>query len=235
MNPATRVMIARLNELAAQGMTYAEAAAAIEAPYEYVARYANQYAIPLKKLNWGSGVKRTSDPRSEEMKALYGSGQTLIQIGGKYGITRERVRQIMTKYHGVRAKDGGRAISACQMKKAFAKKRDERCQRRFGCSYKDYREIVLFPGKPTYAFGQQKKNAQARCIPWELTLSQWWKTWQQSGHWRDRGRTLGKFGMCRLNDIGPYAVDNVYIATGTENIQDYYVNRRAADLAEAAA
>jgi hypothetical protein len=48
MTPATRLMVAHLTELAARGLTYAEAAWEIDAPYRYVARIAKQYGIPFQ-------------------------------------------------------------------------------------------------------------------------------------------------------------------------------------------
>ena len=35
------------------------------------------------------------------------------------------------------------------------------------------------------------------------------------GNWEERGRGHG-YQMCRVRDAGPYAVNNVYIATGPE-------------------
>jgi hypothetical protein len=105
-------------------------------------------------------------------------------------------------------------------------------QRAWGCSYSDYRSILAHKDQPNHAFSMQRKNAERRGIDWELSLSQWWKVWEQSGHWNERGRGAG-YCMCRLNDTGPYAIDNVYIATGIENMRDYWVNKRSV-LAEPA-
>ncbi len=232
MNAATRMLVAKLNSLAEQGMTYMEAAGEVGATYGSVANYARRYDIPLKLLQRGRKLV-TSDARSEAMRLLYADGQTLEQIGAQYGITRERVRQIMTKYHGIRAKDGGKTAVVRKARAAFVKKRDGRMMKLWGCSYKQYREILKAPGRPTYSFSQQRKNAQQRGIGWELTLWQWWMCWQQSGHWAGRGRGRAH-QMCRLNDVGPYSVDNVYIASGTENMQDFWVNKRAADAQVAA-
>lgn len=167
------------------------------------------------------------------MRAQYVAGQTLEQIGERYSITRERVRQIITKHYGIRAKDGGKAEVARKNRQAFQKKRDARMMKCWGCTYKQYRSILKRPDQPTYAFSQQRKSAGQRGIGWELNLWQWWKIWEHSGHWAERGRGHG-YGMCRLNDVGPYAADNVYIGTGVENVQDYWVNKRAADTLVAA-
>ena len=48
MNPPTRLMFTTLTQLAARGLSYAEAAWEIDAPYRYVARFAKQYGIPFQ-------------------------------------------------------------------------------------------------------------------------------------------------------------------------------------------
>lgn len=71
---------------------------------------------------------------------------------------------------------------------------------------------------PLRAFGHQRQAARnKRGIAWELTLPQWWKIWQDSGHWQDRGIGRG-YMMCRKGDLGPYAVGNVFIGPGVENL-----------------
>lgn len=232
MNPSTRLMVAKLNDLAALGMTYVEAAAEVGAAYSCVASYVRRYKIPLRQLPRGRPCVN-ADARSLDMLELYKTGQTLIQIGEKYGITRERVRQILTKYHGTRREDGGQCEQARKKRKEFQRKREARAHKVWGCGYREYKRILKHEGKPTYAYWMQRRNAITRKIGWELNLWQWWKTWEQSGHWKDRGRGKG-FCMCRLNDVGPYSVDNVYIATGSENMQDYWVNRHASELEAAA-
>lgn len=232
MNPATRMMVQKLNALAEQGMGYQQAADELGVTYFYVASYAKRFGIPLMQLRRGRKLG-APDARSEEMRLLYIAGQTLQVIGDKFGITRERVRQILTKHYGIRSKDGGQSAIARKARAAFAKKRDARLIRRFGCDYKQYRALLKRPDKPTYAFTAQCRNARSRDIGWELSLWQWWKIWEQSGHWPDRGVGHG-YCMCRMNDTGPYAADNVYIGTNIENIQDYWINKRASETLEAA-
>lgn len=171
----------------------------------------------------GPKPKTAPDAREERMRALYLDGATLAAIGKEYGITRERVRQLLTKYYGIRAPDGGCAERARRSKQRLDRKREARAQKSFGCSYREYQTILNHPDRPTKAFWCQRRNATTREIGWELNLWQWWSIWQKSGHWPERGRGRG-YQMCRLNDVGPYSVDNVYIATGVENIQDYWAD-----------
>lgn len=229
MNPATRLMVEKLKHLAESGLSYREAAEELGATYHCIASYANKYNIPFRHLKRGRPAEGP-DERSSDMRLLYEQGQTLEQIGRRYGITRERVRQIMTKHYGTRAANGGKAEITRQVRRARFKHRNDRSLKVWGCSYRDYRKLVKHPDKPTYAYWAQRKNAVHRGIGWELNLWQWWKTWEQSGHWGERGRGRG-YGMCRLNDTGPYSVDNIYIATGVDNIRDYWINKRSAEIA----
>lgn len=60
-------------------------------------------------------------------------------------------------------------------------------------------------------FYEHRQNARRRNIEFNLTYDEWMNIWIQSGYWEQRGRAKGKYVMCRNNDIGPYAVGNVYI------------------------
>jgi len=53
-----------------------------------------------------------------------------------------------------------------------------------------------------------------------LTFEQWLTIWNNSGKLSERGRGSSKFCMCRVNDIGAYEVENVFIGTGRENVRD---------------
>jgi hypothetical protein len=158
------------------------------------------------------------------MAELYRSGVTLNDIGLQYGITRERVRQIITKYHGLRAKHGGAHKAAKKNRIAFNAKRDAHSIARWGCPYSQY-VMLRDLQKPTRAYAAQRRNSIRRGIEWKLTLWQWWCVWQDSGFWEQRGRGNG-YQMCRIGDQGPYSVGNVYIATGAQNMRNYWAHVR---------
>lgn len=226
MKYATRLVVAALTEMARKGYTYEQAAAETGMTYFSVGQYARKYLIPLVLKPRGKPASGPDD-RSERMAAMYREGKTLVEIGAEFSVTRERVRQILTGQYGITASDGGARVRALAARKEFARKRDKRCLKKWGCNYQTYRSILKHKDQPTYAYWQQRRNAIERGIGWELTLWQWWQIWDKSGRWNERGRGHG-YCMCRLNDTGPYAVDNVYIATGAENMQDHWVLRRAA-------
>lgn len=222
MNFASKLVVENLQSFAASGFTMEETSIEIGEPYDFVARYARKYGIKFLR----SGLAR-ADERSQQMAALYRDGKTLVEIGNIFNLTRERVRQIISKHHGITAKNGGKCVRAKKRRIISQAKRDASALRKWGCTWSQYQMLRQLK-KPTRAFSEQKRNAKARGIEWHLTLWQWWMIWQDSGHWEDRGRTLGKYGMCRYGDKGPYSVDNVYIATCTQNIQDYYAFGREA-------
>ena len=73
--------------------------------------------------------------------------------------------------------------------------------------------------KPFYKYRIHRQNARARGIPFRLTFEQWWRIWQRSGKWKQRGKIdeRGKRGrgycMARPGDQGAYEVwqrDDLY-------------------------
>lgn len=211
-NPKPQVAIIEdLKSLAASGFTMSEAAAELELSYVYVARLAREQDLKFLR----SGLALVAPVRVQQMVALYRSGKTLNDIGQQYGLTRERVRQLMTKFYGIRAPDGGIHKTAEVNRGKFEAKRNARSLRKWGCNFDQY-VLLRDMYKPTRAYASQRQNAAKRGVGWELNLWQWWSIWQQSGKWAQRGRGQG-YMMCRKGDLGPYAVDNVFIATGPEN------------------
>lgn len=159
--------------------------------------------------------RATITPRTQQMAAMYQTGKTLQQIGDHFAVTRERVRQIITRFHGLSRLHGGIAIAAKDRKLAMETERDNRCFAKWGCCWNDYVALRDLK-KPTRAYSAQRKNAGVRGIEWRFTLWEWWTVWQQSGRWDQRGRGQG-YVMCRKGDTGPYSADNVYIATAAQN------------------
>ena len=66
-------------------------------------------------------------------------------------------------------------------------------------------------------FRQQRSNARLRGKEFKLTPEQWWKIWQESGHWDERGKGRDKYCMARFGDLGAYEVGNVEIVTNRSN------------------
>lgn len=212
----------QLRDLVAAGLPVSKAAASVGICRPTAAKYVGRDFQPVICREHGP------DSRSVRMAAMYQSGMTLEEIGRQYGVTRERVRQIIKKHHGLNAKLGGIQVRAQEKRRRKAVEQDAAFLTDYGCTKEQWREIrdlgkrEQAAGKgmyrtPLYAFRQQRQAAKTRGIGWELSLWQWWSIWRTSGHWEQRGRGQG-YVMCRKGDSGPYAVGNVFIATARENI-----------------
>ena len=76
---------------------------------------------------------------------------------------------------------------------------------------------------PKGQFSIQKRKAKRRKIEWLLSFEDWFSIWMKSGQWDNRGMSAQSFCMCRLNDTGPYAVENVRIDTMRNNSKENYL------------
>jgi hypothetical protein len=162
--------------------------------------------------------------RATEMAEKYRAGMTLQELGDYYGITRERVRQLMTETFGITAKDGGVAKRTEAKAKAAKARRELKFMRQYGMSEKRLRKVQGDIPRSSYrgpmrAFTQQRANASLRGIGWNLTFAEWWSIWDESGKWDERGRD--GYVMARHGDTGPYAVGNVKIIHAGQNQSEY--------------
>lgn len=217
--------VSSVENLAAQGMTRQEAAASLGVDAHLVGRTAREHEIEFIHAS----TKSVDQQRAEAMAAMYRAGKTLEDIGQVYGITRERVRQIIAKEHSISAEDGGQAVRAKLDRNRKRAASEAECYSKHGCSrqqLKDLRTLgrtMVLDGAcrertPIGAFSRQRCNAKKRGIAWTLTLWDWWTIWQESGHWDERGRTGGSYVMCRFADNGAYEIGNVYVATQRHNL-----------------
>lgn len=174
----------------------------------------------------------------EKLAALYRAGKTLAQIGAMYGVTRERVRQIIGKF-GMAAKDGGVRVQSSARKSQrlaqLAARWNPRYERIYGCDYETVLRLNGARGQKRGTLGEryhsQRHCAAQRGIGWELSFPEWLVIWELSGHLHERGRGSGKYVMARKGDDGPYAVGNVYITTCNENARAYQSRRHGIDYA----
>jgi DNA-binding CsgD family transcriptional regulator len=171
--------------------------------------------------------------RQVRMVDLYKSGQTQDQIGRMYGITRERVRQIIKKV-GVVGKDGGATVKSQRNKEWKDKRRafrlDQSYMRIYGCTYAEFEAMGWEPkekrkGGLAWAYRYQKHNASLRSIPWRFSIVSWYAVWVESGKLSERGRSGDSYVMARYSDTGPYSPANVYITTLRDNSRDYQAHR----------
>lgn len=78
---------------------------------------------------------------------------------------------------------------------------------------------------PLGRYRRQKANAERRHIPWDFTFESWWKIWQDSGKWEQRGQTRDSYCMSRINDEGHYCPENVEIKTLSANTLEHLSSR----------
>jgi len=172
----------------------------------------------LTRIEKRKNLKR----RDRKFIKLFKSGKTLAEIGIEFSVTREYVRQRL-KANKIRRDQGGQTL------KIFVKISDRlknhshkssRISHYYGCVEEFIELLGGRKGWPACAFKDQKYNAKVRKIEWELTFPEWWRIWQDSGKWEQRGLGSGKYVMSRVCDTGPYSIDNVRIITHNENAKE---------------
>lgn len=173
--------------------------------------------------------------RNQDIIAAFREGKTLQQIGTQYGVTRQRVQQILRRY-GIKRMDGGKSLQKRLARAARLEKKNRMCLEKHGMTWPAYRRLQMI-GKgmmkagarreitPIGAFTQQRQNAATRGIDWKLKLGEWWEIWTLSGKWAMRGKLEGHYVMARKGDEGPYAVGNVEIKTSSDNHREYLAKR----------
>jgi hypothetical protein len=66
-------------------------------------------------------------------------------------------------------------------------------------------------------YQRHKAHSKERNVTFLITFEEWCYVWEQSGKWELRGRGAGKYVMSRYGDVGPYAIDNVFIQLNEDN------------------
>src|SRR4051812_39767572 len=84
------------------------------------------------------------------------------------------------------------------------------------------------PAEAAKAFDAQARAARQRGIAFDFTLAEWWRWWSADDRWSRRGRGRDRLVMARRGDAGPYATDNVYCCTFSENLKHVDPERRRA-------
>jgi hypothetical protein len=150
-------------------------------------------------------------------------GRSFVDIAGDLGISRERVRQIASRF-GITGRDRLRREAVIREKSRIqeASRRSQARADRRGLSVSEYQKIAAMPyPTPFDKHKEQKRHARDRGIPWLFVdFGEWWDVWALSGKWDQRGRHAMDYVMSRVDDLGPYSKDNVRIVTASENISN---------------
>lgn len=164
----------------------------------------------------------TTAQRDTDIINLYKNGHTLQEIGDNYGLSKQRVSQIL-KVLGVSRQEGGAALRAATALAKHNAQRDAKYRNHWGHSFEEHRKLLrLSRSKSKYctpigAFCNQRRSAKQRGIPWYLTFSEWWSVWEGSGKWHWRGRGQQGYVMSRKGDVGAYELNNVFIQQSIMN------------------
>lgn len=149
--------------------------------------------------------------RNSKMEAMFSDGRTMQEIGLHLGLSRQRVHQVLAE-RGFDTSEGGAKVAWAQRRADIDAERERACHERHGCSREELRAI-----KPSarLAFRKQREHVQRKGIVFALKLGEWWMLWQQSGHWKQRGRARNKYVMTRRAD-GPLSAANALICKLSE-------------------
>lgn len=155
--------------------------------------------------------------RTERMASMYRQGVTLEKIGQQFGISRQRVNQLLKRV-GINKDSGGASVPA----RHKHQKKEASLHARFMAKYGQPPEVVreLQKARITHAYSQQRQSASNRGIDWNLDFASWFSIWKTSGKLHLRGKGKGKYVMSRIRDDGAYELGNVHIQLATENSRE---------------
>ncbi|WP_312836384.1 sigma factor-like helix-turn-helix DNA-binding protein [Comamonas sp.] len=208
---------ARMTEFADQGMSPAEIAAALNVRVTTVYLWARSSGLQLKRSKRAGGIGSRHPERDTKMVAMFRQGVTLAKIGAQFGLSRERVRQILKRI-GVCAEEGGIARNAASRRESACAKREAYWLGKYGLPFAVVKQLQQ--DGVTKGFQDHKRNSAARGIPFHLTFIDWLSVWQASGKLDQRGRGKGKYVMSRIRDDGAYELGNVHVQLATENSRE---------------
>lgn len=169
-------------------------------------------------------AKQPPSERDYQIKDAYKPGVTLQEVGDQFGISRERVRQVLEYRFGIssRPKFSRKAVGPERRKR-----QEEDYLRVYGMSYQAHRQHVYEYGrKPYRAYTVQRCAAAQRGIEWKFNFAGWFAFWLSSGKWSERG--LDGYVMSRIGDKGPYSLENCRIVTNGDNIREHHQIRACA-------
>lgn len=206
----------RFAELAVSGHTATEIANLTQACIHTVYLWARESKVKLVR-GYTHPANAERKARAEKMVSMFRQGVTMAKIGDQFGISRERVRQILAK-QGLQATEGGVSVVAKARKNSNAQAREARYLTQYGLPADVVKQLQK--DRVTHAFNSQRQAAKNRGVAWNLTFAQWFAVWQSSGKLHLRGRGKGNYVMSRVNDAGCYELGNVHIQLATENSKE---------------
>jgi len=154
------------------------------------------------------------EARDRQICDRYRGGETLEQIGARFGLSHEGVRRVALRF-GLNKRNAGLAVRvrrrppASEVSPSF-------CWRTYGCSPEALARIA----KPArQAFLYQRRNVKRFAAEWNLSLPEWLEIWDASGQWDRRGQGPARYGMTRIDFSRPVSADNVMIVLNREAVR----------------
>jgi hypothetical protein len=207
---------------AREGMTRRQIAELTGYSYCGIRNILKRHAVSVPRITMARSAEHAS--RVMEMAALFRNGVTLQAIGIQFGLTRERVRQLL-KSAGVARGEGGYLLGSDERQSKKAErtaKQQQRCEQnclaKWGLSRAEM-EVHRRAGL-VLMFSRQRAAAGQRGIAWCLAFAEWLSVWTDSGKLTMRGRGKGKYVMSRNGDAGGYEIGNVSIKLATDNSRE---------------
>lgn len=145
------------------------------------------------------------------------AAETQEQIANTYGVSRERIRQILAIYN-ITSKDSPRVVRDRDKRAAREIARLGRFMPGCGCTMGELETIRSESREAIRVYREFRHNVVTRKLPVELTLPQWWALWKASGKWAQRGRGHG-YGIGRIDPRKGFTLDNVTITTGADQVR----------------
>lgn len=179
-------------------------------------------------------LDRLHHATNAEMERRYKEGQTLSMIGAAFGVSRERVRQILRR-RAVRPDAGGsklfRTSKSARTEALALQKQENRALADYGCTWQEYREVAginNFVGhnqtknKLLRAYWQHKHNARRTGIPWGLSLPAYAKIVEPhlGPGWR------GRLVLSRKDKSKGFSPENTEVITLSESSRRVQSARR---------
>lgn len=207
----------QIRALALDGVRCHAIADATGSHYQSIYAYCRRHSIVLT----GGKVQKKDwrvDERAQRMATMYRQGLTLEKIGAEFNLTRERVRQVITKCGAARS----RLDMLATFKESKAAQKQAQIAARIMAAWGVDRELhhELRANGTIRAFEQQKQSSSNRGITWALSFAQWYAIWQASGKLHLRGRGKGRYCMARIRDEGGYVLGNVHVQLASDNSAD---------------
>lgn len=204
-----------IKRMAGEGASLADAAAFVGCSYVGLHAWARRNGVTFARAGKRTAKSWSEDPRAQRMATMYRQGLTLEKIGAEFNVTRERVRQVITKCGAARSRLDMLAV----FKESKAAQNQARIAARIMEAWGVDRELhhELRANGTIRAFEQQKQSSSNRGITWALSFAQWYAIWQASGKLHLRGRGKGRYCMSRIRDEGGYVLGNVHVQLSTDN------------------